>query len=143
MRAQVKFFPDRNLKTGSDSSVLPAWICFALKFFIAWTGQQSKPGNSNRSTFSPPGIPDFGFFRWMRREFSEEHLTSLHRRSDAGEKDLSVEAKISPILTVPKKPVVAAAHITCLSKAGQDVAAILLPKVMRRGKVMALLVFGW
>jgi hypothetical protein len=79
----------------------------------------------------------------MRREFSEEHLTSRHRRSDAGEKDLSGEAKISPILTVPKKPVVAAAHITCLSKAGQDVAAILLPNVMRRGKVMALLVFGW
>jgi len=73
----------------------------------------------------------------------EEHLTSCHRRSEAGEKDFSAEARISPILTVPKNPVVAAAQITCLSKAGQEVAAILLPKVMRRGRVMALLVFGW
>jgi hypothetical protein len=78
----------------------------------------------------------------MRREFSDEHLTSCQRRSEAGEKDLSEEAKISPILTVPKNPVVAAAQITCLSRAGQDVAAILLPSVIRRGRVMALLVFG-
>ncbi len=72
----------------------------------------------------------------------EEHLTSCQSRSE-GEKDFSAEARISPILTVPKNPVVAAAQITCLSRAGQEVAAILLPKVMRRGRVIALLVFGW
>ena len=78
----------------------------------------------------------------MRREFSEEHLTSCHKRSDAGENDFSAEARISPILTVPKNPVVAAAHITCLSRAGQEVAAILLPSVMSSGSVIALLVLG-
>jgi hypothetical protein len=79
----------------------------------------------------------------MRREFSDEHLTSFQSKSDAGEKDFSEEARISPILTVPKKPVVAAAQTTCLSNAGQEVAAILLPSVIRRGRVIALLVFGW
>ncbi len=78
----------------------------------------------------------------MRRELGEEHLTSCQSRSEEGEKDFSAEARISPILTVPKNPVVAAAHITCLSRAGQEVAAILLPKVMRRGRVIALLVLG-
>jgi hypothetical protein len=78
--------------------------------------------------------------RWRRREFGDEHLTSSHNRSEPGEKDFSADARISPIRTVPKNPVVAAAQITCLSKAGQDVAAILLPSVRRRGKVIALLV---
>jgi hypothetical protein len=32
----------------------------------------------------------------------EEHLTSCQSRSEAGEKDFSAEARISPILTVPK-----------------------------------------
>jgi hypothetical protein len=88
-------------------------------------------------------MPDFGFLRWIRSEVGDEHLMSCHSKSEAGEKDFSADAKISPILTVPKNPVVAAAQITCLSRAGHDVAAILLPRVMRRGRVMALLVFGW
>ncbi len=88
-------------------------------------------------------MPDLGFLRCRSRELVEEHRTSFHKRSEAGEKDFSADARISPILTVPKKPVVAAAQITCLSRAGQEVAAILLPKVMRSGRVMALLVFGW
>ncbi len=87
-------------------------------------------------------MPDLGFLRWMRSEEDEEQRTSFQRRSDAGEKDFSAEARISPILTVPKKPVVAAAHMTCLSRAGHEVAAILLPRVIRRGRVMTLLVFG-
>ena len=73
----------------------------------------------------------------------EEHLTSCHSKSEEGENDFSAEARISPILTVPKNPVVAAAQITCLSRAGQEVAAILLPRVIRRGNVIALLVLGW
>ncbi len=72
----------------------------------------------------------------------EEHLTSSHSKSEEGENDFSAEARISPILTVPKNPVVAAAQITCLSRAGQEVAAILLPRVIRRGNVIALLVLG-
>jgi hypothetical protein len=80
--------------------------------------------------------------RWRRRDEGEEHLTSCHKRSEAGEKVFSAEAKISPILTVPKNPVVAAAQMTCLSKAGQSVAAILLPRVTNRGRVIALLVLG-
>ena len=95
------------------------------------------------STFSPPGIPDLGFFKCNNRELEDEHLTSCHNKSDAGENDFSAEAKISPILTEPKHPVVAAAQITCLSRAGQFVAAILLPNVSNRGRVIALLVFGW
>jgi hypothetical protein len=79
----------------------------------------------------------------MRRKDGEEHRTSSHRRSEAGEKDFSAYARISPILTVPKNPVVAAAQMTCLSRAGQDVAAILRPRVIRRGRVMTRLVFGW
>jgi len=63
MMEQVRFLPELNLKTGRSSAVLPAAICLALRFRSAWTGQQSYPGNSNRSTFSPPGIPDLGFFR--------------------------------------------------------------------------------
>jgi hypothetical protein len=77
------------------------------------------------------------------REFSDEHLTSFQSKSEAGEKVFSADARISPILTDPKKPVVAAAHITCLSRAGHEVAAILLPRVSSRGSVIALLVFGW
>jgi hypothetical protein len=88
-------------------------------------------------------MPDLGFLRWRSRELGEEHLTSFHRRSEPGEKDFSADARISPILTVPKNPVVAAAQITCLSRAGQDVSAILLPREMRRGKVIALLVLRW
>jgi hypothetical protein len=88
-------------------------------------------------------MPDFGFLRCNSREFGEEQRTSCHNRSDAGEKDFSAEARISPILTDPKKPVVAAAQITCLSRAGQFVAAILLPSVSSKGRVIALLVFGW
>jgi hypothetical protein len=140
MMEQVRFFPVLNRNTGRFSAVFPASICFALKLRRACTGQQSKPGNSKRSTFSPPGKPDFGFLRWRRREFGDEHLTSSHNRSEPGEKDFSADARISPIRTVPKNPVVAAAQITCLSRAGQDVAAILLPSVRRRGKVIALLV---
>jgi hypothetical protein len=79
----------------------------------------------------------------MRREFGDEHLTSFQSRSEAGENDFSSEDKISPILMVPKNPVVAAAQITCLSRAGHEVAAILLPNVIRRGRVTTLLVFGW
>ena len=60
----------------------------------------------------------------------EEHLMSCHSKSEEGENDFSAEARISPILTVPKNPVVAAAQITCLSRAGQEVAAILLPRVI-------------
>jgi len=77
------------------------------------------------------------------KEFGEEHRTSFHRRSEAGEKVFSAEASISPILTEPKNPVVAAAHITCLSRAGHVVAAIRLPRVRSKGSVMALLVLGW
>jgi hypothetical protein len=143
MMEHVRFFPELNLKTGRDSSVFPAWICFSLRFFSALTGQQSYPGNSNKSTFSPPGIPDLGFFRCKRRELGEEQRTSCHRRSEAGENDFSADAKISPMRTEPKNPVVAAAQITCLSRAGQLVAAILLPRVSKRGNVIALLVLGW
>ena len=143
MMAHVRFFPELNLKTGRDSSVFPACICFSCKFFSALTGQHPKPGNSNKSTFSPPGSPDFGCFRWMRRELGDVHQTSFQRRSEAGEKDFSSAERISPILTVPKNPVVAAAHMTCLSRAGHEVAAILLPRVTRRGRVTTLLVFGW
>ncbi len=138
----VRFLPDKKRNTGRDSSELPASICLARRFRRAWTGQQSYPGNSKRSTFSPPRMPDFGFFRWIRSEEEEEHLTSSHNRSEPGEKDFSAEARISPILTVPKNPVVAAAQMTCLSNAGHEVAAILLPRVMRRGRVITLLVFG-
>ncbi len=73
----------------------------------------------------------------------EEHLTSLHKRSEAGEKDPSSDARISPSLTVPKKEVREAAHTTCLSKLGQSVAAILCPNRLSRGKVITLLVFGF
>jgi len=59
-RAGVRYFPVLKRKTGRDSSELPARICFFLKFLMALTGQHWKPGNSNKSTFSPPAVPDFG-----------------------------------------------------------------------------------
>jgi hypothetical protein len=68
---------------------------------------------------------------------------SCHNKSDAGEKDFSSEARISPSLTVPKKDVSAAAHTTCLSRLGQSVTAMRCPNRLRRGKVMTLLVFGF
>jgi predicted secreted protein len=77
-----------------------------------------------------------------RRDVGEEQRISCHNRSDAGEKDPSSEAKISPNLTVPKKDVSAAAHTTCLSRLGQSVAAMRCPNRLRRGKVMTRLVFG-
>lgn len=138
----VRFFPELNLNTGSDSSVLPARICFALRFFRARTGQQSKPGKENKSTFSPPGIPDFGCLMCKRSELGDDTLTSFHVRSEMGEKDFSSDAKISPSLVEPKNDVSEAAHTTCLSSPGQSVAAMRLPKVIRSGNVMTRLVFG-
>jgi hypothetical protein len=76
----------------------------------------------------------------MRIESGDEHLTSLHCRSDAGEKDFSCDARILPILVVPKNYVVAAAHTTCLSRAFHEVASILCPSMTRRGRVITLLV---
>ncbi len=80
---------------------------------------------------------------WISIDVGDEHLTSFHNKSEAGENDPSCEARISPSLTVPKKEVRDAAHTTCLSKLGKSVAAILCPNRLRRGKVMILLVFGF
>jgi hypothetical protein len=88
-------------------------------------------------------MPDFGCLIWSKREWGEEHLTSFHSKSEAGEKEPSSEAKISPSLTVPKKEVRAAAQTTCLSKLGQSVAAMRCPSNVSKGNVITLLVLGF
>jgi hypothetical protein len=74
-------------------------------------------------------------------EEGEEALTSAHVRSEAGEWADSDEARISPILRVPKKAHVDAAQKTCFVRGSQSVAAILEPRFVRSGKVTTLLVF--
>jgi hypothetical protein len=76
----------------------------------------------------------------MRREDGEEHLTSRHSNVEVVEKDVSVGDRISPNRVDPKKAVVQAAQMTCLSRLSQSVAAIFFPRWSRRGKVMTRLV---
>jgi len=103
-------------------------------------GQQSYPGNSNRSMYSAFS-PDFGCLILRRRDVLEEAFTSSHVRSESGEWADSEEASNSPSRSEPKKAQTEADHTTCFVRGSQSVLAILVPKLSKSGKVTTRLVF--